>query len=251
VGPAPQIRIEEIGHERQPVIVIDDFAPDFAALRAEAEAAAYLPMKGHYPGVRAPVAAETAHKFLAPVQELISSTFGLAGPATLIESLYSIVTTPPERLTPIQRLPHFDGFEAGRIAMVHFLSDGDQGGTAFYRHRATGFETIGAERHRPYDAALHRDVAAHGMPAPAYIAGDTPIFEQISRFSALPNRVLIYRSRALHCADLPLGIPLSPDPRVGRLTVNTFLIGRMTSAVDITSADAIQARLDGVEPAKV
>jgi hypothetical protein len=160
------------------------------------------------------------------VQELICSTFGLAGPAALIESLYSIVTTPPELLTPIQRLPHFDGFEVGRIAMVHFLSHSEQGGTAFYRHRATGYETISAERHSNYDAALRRDVAAHGMPAPAYIAGDTPIFQQVSRFNALPNRVLIYRSRALHCADLPLGIALSPDPRVGRLTVNTFLIGR-------------------------
>ena len=226
MGSAPQIRIEAIGQERQPVIVIDDFAPDFAAFRAEAEAAAYLPMKGHYPGIRAPVAAESVHKFLAPVQELISSTFGLAGPAMLIESLYSIVTTPAERLTPIQRLPHFDGLETGRIALVHFLSDGDQGGTAFYRHRATGYETISAERHSRYDAALHRDVAAHGMPTPAYIAGDTPIFQQISRFEALPNRVLIYRSVALHCADLPLGIALSPDPRAGRLTVNTFLIGR-------------------------
>lgn len=222
----PQIRIEEIGQERQPVIVVDDFVPDFAAFRAEAQAAAYLTMKGHYPGIRAPVAVGTVQKFLGPVQALISSTFGLAGPATLIESLYSIVTTPPERLTPIQRLPHFDGLEVGRIAMVHFLSDGDQGGTAFYRHRATGYETISAERHPRYDAALHRDVAAHGMPAPAYIGGDTSIFQQIARFGAVPNRVLIYRSVALHCADLPLGIALSPDPRAGRLTVNTFLIGR-------------------------
>ena len=215
-----------IGEERQPVIVIDDFAPEFPAFRAAAETAAFLPMRGHYPGIRAPVAVETVHKFLAPVHELISSTFGLAGPATLIESFYSIVTTPPERLTPIQRLPHFDGLEVGRIAMVHYLSDGDQGGTAFYRHRASGYETISAERHPPYDAALHRDVAAHGMPAPAYIAGDTPIFQQISRFGARPNRVLIYRGCALHCADLPRGIALSPDPRLGRLTVNTFLIGR-------------------------
>lgn len=221
----PQVRLETIGREGTPVLVLDDFVPDFADLLAEAQAAAFLAMKGHFPGVRAPVAGATVQRFLDPIQALIVETFGLSGPPALIESLYSIVTTPPERLTPIQRLPHFDGFELGRIAMVHFLSGGEGGGTAFYRHRATGYETISAERHAGYDAALHRDVAAHGMPAPAYIAGDTPIFERIARFEARPNRALIYRSRALHCADLPLDMTLSPDPRVGRLTVNTFLIG--------------------------
>lgn len=222
---APQIRVVRIGHEQQPVIVIDDFVPNFAAFRAEAEAAAFVAMRGHYPGVRAPVAAETVERFLNPVQELIAETFGFSGPAALIESLYSIVTTPPERLTPIQRLPHFDGLDAGRVAMVHYLSDGEHGGTAFYRHRQTGFETIRPDRHAAYDAALHRDVAEHGMPAPAYIVGDTPIYEQIARFAAQPNRALIYCSRSLHCADLPVKAQYSADPRDGRLTVNTFLIG--------------------------
>ncbi len=207
------------------MIVIDDFVPDPARLRAHAEALAYRPLGRHYPGLRAEVAADDVAAFLGPVIDLITATFGLDAAPALVSAGYSIVTTPPAALTPIQRIPHIDGLERERIALLHFLSRADQGGTAFYRHRSTGFETIDAARHPVYDAALHRDVAQHGLPVAGYIAGDTPIYDCIARFDARPNRALIYRSHALHCADLPDDLDLSPDPRRARLTVNTFLLG--------------------------
>lgn len=220
-----EIRIEHIGRELQPVIVIDDFVPDPAALRATAEALAYQPMGRHYPGLRAQVAAADVDAFLTPVQELIAETFGFGGPARVISAGYSIVTTRPADLTPIQRLPHFDGLEPARVALLHYLNGSDQGGTAFYRHRSTGYETISADRHAAYDAALHREVAEHGLPGPAYISGDTLLYERIARFEAKPNRALIYRGHMLHCADLPDDLDFTPNPRTARLTVNTFLWG--------------------------
>jgi len=225
VPPAPPHRIELIGAERQPVIVIDDFVPDMARLRAAAEACAYQPMGRHYPGLRAEVAAGDIVAYLAPVRALIAQTFGLARPAEVLSAGYSIVTTHPSRLTPIQRLPHFDGLEPERIALLHYLGGEDQGGTAFYRHRSTGFETISPQRHAVYDAALTRDVAQYGLPAPAYISGDTPIYQQIARFPARPNRALIYRGHSLHCADLPVDLAFTADPQRARMTINTFLIG--------------------------
>jgi len=219
------ISIEHIGEEQQPIIVIDDFVADSAALRATAERLDYTPMGRHFPGIRARVAAADVERFVAPVQELIAETFGFSGPCTLIEAMYSLVTTPPARLTPIQRLPHFDGFQRERIAVLHYLSGAACGGTAFYRHRSTGFESITQARHARYDAALNADVAQHGLPEPAYVAGDTPIYAQIARYTAAPNRALIYRGHALHCADLPNDLDFSPDPKRGRLTVNTFLLG--------------------------
>ena len=223
---APAHRIELIGEERQPVIVIDDFVADPAALRAKAEALTYQPMGRHYPGLRAEVAEADVAQYLAPVADLIARTFGFARGLDVVSAGYSIVTTHPSALTPIQRLPHFDGLEGERIALLHYLGGADQGGTAFYRHRGTGFETISAQRHAVYDAALHSDVAHHGMPPPAYISGDTEIYQQIARFEAKPNRALIYRGHTLHCADLPAGLDLSPDPARARLTVNTFLMAR-------------------------
>jgi hypothetical protein len=60
---APAIRIDHIGEERQPVIVIDDFVPDPGRLRATAEALDYRLMGRHYPGLRAEVAARDVEDF--------------------------------------------------------------------------------------------------------------------------------------------------------------------------------------------
>lgn len=220
------VRIERIGTEQQPVIVIDDFVPDPGRLRAAAERLEYREMGRHYPGLRAEVAGDDVDAFLEPVQQLIAETFGFREPARVISAGYSIVTTPPSALSPIQRLPHFDGLEAERVALLHYLNGQEQGGTAFYRHRSTGFETISAERHAAYDAALHREVAQHGLPDPTYISGDTLLYERIARYEAKPNRALIYRGHLLHCADLPEELDFTPDPRTARLTVNTFLWGQ-------------------------
>lgn len=222
-----QARVERIGTEAQSVIVIEDFVPDPEDLRAKALALSYQPMGRHYPGLRAEVAAADIAAFCAPVIDLIADTFDLAGPPALVSAAYSIVTHAPETLTPIQRIPHIDGLERGRIALLHYLCDAGQGGTSFWRHRSTGFETIDAARHPAYDAALHRDVAQHGLPSPDYIREDTPIYECIARYAAAPNRALIYRSHSLHCADLPRDLDYSPDPARARLTVNTFLMGQM------------------------
>ena len=59
----------------------------------------------------------------------------------------------------------------------------------------------------------------------AYIAGDTPLYEQIAAYEARPNRALIYRSHALHCAAIPAWAALPADPASGRLSVNAFLFG--------------------------
>jgi hypothetical protein len=219
------VRIDHIGRERQPIIVIDDFVTDPASLRAKAEALDYRTMGRHYPGLRAEVAASDVEAYLAPVQSLIAEVFGFREPAAIISAGFSIVTTRPSELTPIQRLPHFDGLEPERIALLHYLDGAERGGTAFYRHRATGYETISVDRHAVYDSALRADVARHGLPEAAYISGSTPIYEQVDRVEARPNRALIYRGHLLHCADLPPDLDFTPDPRCARLTVNTFLMG--------------------------
>jgi Family of unknown function (DUF6445) len=53
------------------------------------------------------------------------------------------------------------------------------------------------------------------------------MFEQVAAFEGRYNRALLYPSNALHCANIPDDLTLSDDPEVGRLTVNTFLMGRI------------------------
>lgn len=218
-----QTKLHLEGREAEPVVVIEGLV-DVPALVADAARLRFSAIGPHYPGLRAPAAPALADGLRALIAPLIAAHFGIDPAPAVLEAWYSLVTTPPERLTPIQRLPHFDGVEPDRLALLVFLT-AVPGGTAFYRHRATGFETITAARLGDYDRALHADVARHGLPPPAYIAGDTPIFERIALHMAAPGRGLLYRGHRLHCADLPAATPLLADPRTGRLTLNLFLHG--------------------------
>jgi hypothetical protein len=211
------------GRERRPLIAIDDFWPDPDALREDAASLRMTAIGPHYPGVRAevpPRLAETMRRRIAP---LLAEHFGLDPAPAVSEAYYSLVTTAPADLAPIQRLPHFDGVESRRIAVLLFLGHGEQGGTAFYRQRATGFESVDAARLDRFRTELERDVQAHGVPDAEYIAGDTPLYECIAVQPARFNRALVYAGNTLHCAYLPPEVVLNADPLAGRLTLNLFL----------------------------
>ena len=224
-GGQQSIRVEFVGDEHQPVVIVEDFAAHPEQLIAEAETLNFEVMGEYYPGVRARVP-QTYLDALAPlVARVLREFFGHRGPLDS-RALYSLVTTPSGQLTLPQRIPHVDGLQEGSFAILHYLSRGDYGGTAFYRHRSTGFETIDAARHPRYMDTLYADFAAHGEPTSGYIQGDTEIFEQIARYDAVFNRALIYRSSLLHCGEVPNGAGFPADVHCGRLTIASFLTAR-------------------------
>lgn len=216
-------RILQFGEERQPVVVFDDFAPAPEAWIDDAAMLSYSRIGVHYPGVRAEVHPRMKERFLASVMPVAQTVFGVAPVPGLVEACYSIVTTPPADLTPTQSLPHFDSTDPNRLALLHYLSPGERGGTAFYRHRATGFESVSQDRLAHYAAAIDREIAEQGVPEADYIRGSTPQFEQILHIGARFNRAVLYRGNTIHCADIPPGMALPADPYRGRLTINTFL----------------------------
>ncbi|PKP93709.1 MAG: hypothetical protein CVT76_08890, partial [Alphaproteobacteria bacterium HGW-Alphaproteobacteria-15] len=143
---------------------------------------------------------------LAPV---VREVFGYRERLTFDRALYSMVTTPPGRLSLAQRIPHIDGVEEGMIAILHYLSPQDRGGTGFYRHISTGFETVDATRHGPYLEALQADFARHGEPAAGYIEGDTAFFPG-SRISL--RRTIARSSTAAACCIAPRSPATRPCP---------------------------------------
>jgi len=215
------VSITHHGAEAQPVVVIDGFA-DAARFRDDAAFLSFAPIGPHYPGIRAPVSPRMLRDLLVRLEPVAQAAFGVGGLA-IADAFYSIVTTPPAALAPIQRLPHFDEVSPTRLALLHYLSPDERSGTAFYRHRTTGFESIDAARLDRYRAALDADLRRDGLPEAGYIAGDTPLFERLAVHQGRFNRAILYRSNTLHCADLPVDLAFDPDPATGRLTVNTFL----------------------------
>lgn len=214
------------GTERQPVVVFDRFVDRPEDLVEDAEFLSFSRRGEHYPGVRALVPAPVLDAMVDQVRGVAAEVFGVAALA-VVDAFYSLVTVRPEALTPIQRLPHFDGVEGERLALLHYLGRDDRGGTAFYRHRTTGYESVDAGRLPGYRRALADELARGTLPDPAYIAGDTDLFEEVAVHRGLFNRAILYRSNTLHCARLPLDTVFSADPAAGRLTVNTFLTGRL------------------------
>ena len=204
------------------MIVIDDFLPEPDAVVAAAAALDYAPGPTAYPGLRSPVAPAVTLPTWRRLAPLVQQAFGFASELTRLSAYYSLITTPPEALKPVQRLPHFDGFGPFRIAVVHHLSRHALGGTAFYRHRGTGFETIDEGRLPPYQAAVNEELQRLGLPEAGYVAGDTALFERIGHVQARFNRAIVYLGHALHSADVPAGTPLVADPASGRFSINTF-----------------------------
>jgi len=219
----PKIEILRQGREQEPVIVIDDYARDPEQLIDEAAALSYRPIGPNYPGVRAEAPLALAASIRNSLAELIRKTFGLADPLNRIECYFSLLTTPPGELALIQRLPHFDGVGPARIAVLHHLGRAERGGTAFYRHRSTGFETITEARLPAYNQAVNAELHRFGLPEAAYVGGDTPIYERIAGYEARFNRLLVYRGNTLHSAEVPPDLPLTADPRTGRFSVNSFI----------------------------
>jgi hypothetical protein len=218
----PDIVARRIGTERQPIAIVDHFHPDPDGLRTFAAAARFEPARRQYPGMRAALPDDYFDAVRPALSQVLVHVFGHRRGIALLDASFSVVTTPPERLSIEQRLPHFDAVDPNRIALVHYLGADDGGGTAFYRHRATGFETIDAHRAPTYLDMLNAEVSA-APPPPVYIAGSTAQFEQVSAVDARRNRAVIYRSALLHSGAIPADAVLSDNPARGRLTVTAFL----------------------------
>lgn len=217
----PDIVARRIGSEGQPIAIVDGFHPDPDMLRAAALTAKFEPGRHHYPGIRAALPADYFARVRPALVPVLREVLGVSG-VDLLDASFSIVTTPPGELGVEQRLPHVDAVQPGRIALVHYLAPAGGDGTGFFRHRATGFETIDAARSPGYLATLNAELRAD-PPAAAYPFGDTGLFERIAHVEARYNRAVIYRSALLHSGVISPGAVLGADPATGRLTVTAFL----------------------------
>lgn len=218
-----QTRVDFVGNDRAPVIVVDDVWPEAASLFEHAASRTdYGASSLYYPGVRCAAPREYAQAIVESLSPLIRDALGIQGALAITDSVISLVTTPPEKLVPFQRVPHYDSTDPNRVALLHYLCA--SGGTSFYRHRSTGTETVTAAAEDEYIRKVNAEVRATGMPPPRYVDGDSPLFERIARYEAAFNRALIYRGSMLHSVNVPADFVPDTNPRTGRLSVNTFLL---------------------------
>ncbi|KQV62634.1 MULTISPECIES: DUF6445 family protein [unclassified Caulobacter] len=222
--PDPRIEVLTVGTENTPVLVLDGLLTGGQALVDHAAEAVLAPVKAgvnFYPGVRAPAPAPYVQALVRALRPHMARVFGAPdGGRAGVTCALSMAVTPASKATVVQRLPHIDTAEPNQLAILHYLCGPERGGTAFYRHRETGLETIDPDQSKPYFAALRRQIERVPID-PGYITGSSALFDRIGAVEAAFDRIIVYPSRLLHAGILP-DTPVSLDPRAGRLTVNSF-----------------------------
>jgi hypothetical protein len=213
------------GHERQPILIIDNYLrnPESLVKYAEKEAR-FEASPAMYPGIVSGIPDDYCETFLNTLGPLVGETFGVqVETAYLTSCFFAIITFSAEQLHFRQRLPHVDDYGAGVIAMIHFLCDEFQGGTGLFRHRATGYESLTEAKYKHLQSLIAQDIASTGPIAPEYMSANNRWFEQTACIPAKFNRLAIYRGSILHSMLVDDKTKLHPNPRIGRLTINTFL----------------------------
>lgn len=220
------LRVERVGNEKNPLVIVDNFAaaPEQLCELAATEPGFIAQASDFYPGLRKPVTGNYPVVCLAGLEPVVRHQFDIPAHAKIELSLcaFSLTTTPPGQLRPIQSIPHIDTHDTNQFALVHYLCEPEFGGTSLYRHRSTGFEAITQPRLQDYFRIVKQEVMAEDKREFTYINGSTALFERIAQVDARFNRAVIYRSNQLHSADINPHCNLSTDPRQGRLTLNAF-----------------------------
>lgn len=218
-------RLLQVGDAPSRVVVVDDVLADVTPVIDIAASLAPFPSAaGYYPGVRRLITPDdrAATGYVETLLSMIAPFVGGAFDADafdLIEASFSIVTARPAALSAAQRTPHFDSDDPDYLAILHYLAEVPGSGTAFYRQRATAIERVDAHNRDAFIAAAKRA----GDALSGYTNASNHAFERIGAVDAKRDRVLIYQGSLLHSGIIPAAMPLSADPRAGRLTANLFV----------------------------
>jgi hypothetical protein len=214
-----------VGHEAQPMLVVDSLFAGAKALRELAiNSGDFSIIETYYPGLRMPLPPVYSVALLKNLAPIIERHFecSLAN-IKKAASRFSIVTTPPAELELLQRIPHIDAPTQNSLAIVHYLVDRPDAGTALYRHRATGYEYIDAQRYSGYMATINQQFPEPSRYPTGYICGDTNEFEMLAAVGAKFNRMVMYRAASLHSGMINADYNFDPNPATGRLTITTFV----------------------------
>jgi hypothetical protein len=229
LNPDLSIKLLNIASNMQKVIVIENLLQNPQALIQFAAENNFEPYpriasgKG-YPGVRLTPPNEYSLPIAEFIKPIIQKEFGIIDDIEMRKSecAISLITTKPEDLGTVQRLPHFDTSNTNQFAALLYLCDGSHGGTAFYRHNATGLEFITPQTSEYYLNIFFAELEKQ-HPPPEYFSNSDERFTKIGFLPAAVNRMVIYRSCVLHSPYINPEKSVDSDPRTGRLTVNSFV----------------------------
>ena len=195
---------------------------DLAASKVFGDVASY------YPGIRAkvPLTLPAVHP-RAAARRCSREFFGLQPAALRFTAChFSLVTTPPEKLTYLQRIPHIDSLLGNELAFIHYLFKARLSAARPSTVTARPASNSSTRSAGPNTCAIVEEEKARARQArqPGYINGDTRALRAGGRQHGVFNRMLVYRRNSLHsAASVAETSSPDPNPRPGRLSINGFL----------------------------
>jgi len=223
INPNAKISFSRVGLEEHPLLVIDDLFQIPEKLVEFAKNAEWkAPKRGLYPGIIAEPPQQYLHEIAVNLKREMCAAFNFPSELGLSATgFFALTTHSLDDFDPWQRIPHFDQTDEDSIAMVHYLNTNQTGGTGFFRHTPSGFESVSENRHKEYVDDIEKWFAEGHDQLVEYAGPKTPNFEMIHIVPFKFNRALIYPSYVLHCA-LYDGTHVDANPETGRLTLNSF-----------------------------
>ena len=213
------ITVRHIGHEKSPLLIIDNVLTTPEDFVEVARRVPFRPPASMYPGLNSPLPSPYFRVLLGALQPLLHRVFPTLPQRDLTaHGFFALALRSGEDLHVMQRVPHQDTFKPERLGMVHFFCHGQQGGTGFFRHRATGFETVDRQRTATFAPIIEDE--ARALVDDGRSVED--FYEMFDSADAVFNRLIVYQAHLLHAGLLDHST-LTPDPSTGRLTANIFL----------------------------
>lgn len=219
-----------IGADKTPVIVIDDFVESTEELCRYAQQGDSFTPDGvtGYPGIRLALPKDYVVAALKPLMQGLYKIYQIPPSLTPAprDNYFSLVTTAESDLMPLQTMPHFDSTEPHLLAVMHYLSDGEHGGTGFFTDKSTGMSYVNKHNKTSFYQCLERYVELDKLKlnvAPKYCDKDNDYFTCYHEISYRPNRLVIFPGKLLHSALVRPTTDISSNPNNGRLTANMFI----------------------------
>jgi Family of unknown function (DUF6445) len=226
INAQPVVQTLNMGEHR--ILIIDDFLQNPAAMVDFAANSSFSAYPGQaekkgYPGIRARAPEDYSVNITLFLEPLIKAHYGVPAELDIRKSIcaFSLTTTPEQELGPLQRTPHFDASTPWHMAVLLYLCDERHGGTGFYRHNATGLQQITGDTCEHYLDVYYEEMNAK-RPAQRYFHESSEQFTLLGLLPAKFNRLAVYQGSLLHTACVNPALSIDPNPRSGRLTVNTF-----------------------------
>lgn len=216
--------------EQTPIFIIDNFLSNIAAVIEEAKTAKFRGLNAdidsYYPGSKAPLSKNYSKVVLEAIESLFYKYYHVPtqlNPRVASASL-SLLTKKTEDLHYMQCMPHYDEVVPNSFAVLHYINEGNFGGTGFYKHLPTNFENITQNREGTFIAAAEKHLNKVGYPKQEYFTNSDSHFELMGEVEYVPNRLIIYPATILHSAFIRnQNQEVSTSVTEGRLTANLLV----------------------------